>query len=234
MTTVKTKVQVTVAKNGPYLIAGDVPLATQTIATDANGGSEAWLEGASVPHPETYALCRCGASRSKPFCDGSHLKSGFDGAETASRLAYRDQANLVDGPALQLTDAETLCAFARFCDPNGQVWGQVTKTDDPEIRKMFIRQVNNCPAGRLVAWDKATGRPVENTLPVSIGLVEDPPQHCSGPLWLRGGIPVVSADGYQYEVRNRVTLCRCGESKNKPFCDGTHAAIKFQDSEQPV
>jgi CDGSH-type Zn-finger protein len=44
-----------------------------------------------------------------------------------------------------------------------------------------------------------------------------------------GGIPTVAADGFEYEVRNRVTLCRCGASKNKPFCDGTHAAINFRD-----
>jgi len=48
-------------------------------------------------------------------------------------------------------------------------------------------------------------------------------------LWVRGGIPVTSANGFHYEVRNRVTLCRCGTSKNKPFCDGSHAAIKFKD-----
>ena len=48
-------------------------------------------------------------------------------------------------------------------------------------------------------------------------------------LWLRGGIPGAAADGFEYEVRNRVTLCRCGQSQNKPFCDGTHAAIKFRD-----
>jgi CDGSH-type Zn-finger protein len=65
---------------------------------------------------------------------------------------------------------------------------------------------------------------------MSIGLIEDPEQQCSGPLWLQGGIPIVAADGFEYEVRNRVTLCRCGASKNKPFCDGTHATIKFRDS----
>jgi len=46
---------------------------------------------------------------------------------------------------------------------------------------------------------------------------------------VRGGVAVIAADGYRYEVRNRVTLCRCGASSNKPFCDGTHAAIKFKD-----
>jgi hypothetical protein len=149
---------------------------------------------------------------------------------TASREPFADPAKVVDGPVLRLADAEGLCAFGRFCDPNGQVWSQVEQTDDPQVRAMFIRQVNNCPAGRLVAVEKASGRPVEDALPVSIGLVEDPEQHCGGPLWLRGGIPVVAADGFEYEVRNRVTLCRCGASKNKPFCDGAHATIGFQSS----
>ncbi len=129
-----------------------------------------------------------------------------------------------------LTDAENLCAFGRFCDPNGQVWNQVGQSDDPAVRETFIRQVGNCPAGRLVAWDKGTKKPVEPELPVSICLIEDPAQECSGPIWLRGGIPVVSADGFEYEVRNRVTLCRCGQSQNKPFCDGTHAQTKFKDT----
>ncbi|MFE2733740.1 CDGSH iron-sulfur domain-containing protein [Streptomyces sp. NPDC059349] len=47
---------------------------------------------------------------------------------------------------------------------------------------------------------------------------------------MRGGIPVTAADGTPYEVRNRVTLCRCGASRNKPFCDGTHASIGFKDT----
>ncbi|MGO9686340.1 MAG: CDGSH iron-sulfur domain-containing protein, partial [Beijerinckiaceae bacterium] len=137
-------------------------------------------------------------------------------------------AKVFDGPRLQLTDMESLCAFGRFCDPNGKVWNQVTRTDEPEMQAMFIRQVENCPAGRLVAWDKATGKPVERELPVLIGLVEDPEEECSGPIWLQGGIKVVSADGFEYEIRNRVTLCRCGQSNNKPFCDGTHASVKFR------
>ena len=61
-----------------------------------------------------------------------------------------------------------------------------------------------------------------------IGLIEDPVEDCSGPIWLRGGISLTSADGYQYEVRNRITICRCGASRNKPFCDGSHASLKFK------
>lgn len=227
MSTRKADVRVTVSKNGPYVVTGDVPLATHTIVADTAGGSESWHEGAALPHSETYALCRCGASKNKPFCDGSHAKIEFNGAEAASRNTYASQARTLDGEKLSLTDAEALCAFARFCDPNGQVWNQVRRTDDPSVARTFLNQVQNCPSGRLVAWDRATGEVVESELPISIGLVEDPQEKCSGPLWLRGGIPVIAADGFHYEIRNRVTLCRCGASANKPFCDGTHAKIKF-------
>ena len=93
---------------------------------------------------------------------------------------------------------------------------------------MFLRQVHHCPAGRLVAFNKAAGTTIEEELPVSIGLIEDPVENCSGPIWLREGISLTSADGYQYEVRNRITICRCGASRNKPFCAGSHASIKFK------
>jgi hypothetical protein len=81
----------------------------------------------------------------------------------------------------------------------------------------------------LVLLEKPSEKAIEPTLPQSIGLVEDPVEACSGPLWVRGGIPVISQTGEPYEVRNRVTLCRCGQSSNKPFCDGSHASVKFRD-----
>ncbi|HSY05917.1 MAG TPA: CDGSH iron-sulfur domain-containing protein [Steroidobacteraceae bacterium] len=221
--------KVVVAKNGPYLVSGGVPLAKQTILADAAGDSQDWRESDPWPAQESYALCRCGHSAQKPFCDGSHTRVRFNGTETARREPYSAQAQLMEGPALDLTDAESLCAFARFCDRDGQVWNQVTRTDDPEVRTQFVRQVNQCPSGRLAAWDHGAPRAHEQALPVSIGVSEDPLEAVSGPLWLRGGIPVIAADGFAYEVRNRVTLCRCGASKNKPFCDGSHAAIKFRD-----
>ena len=225
----KTKARVVVSKNGPYLVTGNIPLAEQIIETGSEGGSESWKQGKSYETQEACALCRCGQSNNKPFCDGTHSRIGFDGTETASREPYQEQATVQDGPSeLALMDAESLCAFGRFCDPHGQVWSQIDHTDEPHVRERFLRQVGNCPAGRLVAWDKEAGKPLEPMLPLSIGLVEDPAQECSGPIWLRGGVELVSADGFAYETRNRVTLCRCGESKNKPFCDGTHASIKFK------
>ena len=62
---------------------------------------------------------------------------------------------------------------------------------------------------------------------------QDPAEGVSGGLWVRGGITVESADGFRYETRNRVTLCRCGASRNKPFCDGSHAEVRFTDGLGP-
>ncbi len=70
--------------------------------------------------------------------------------------------------------------------------------------------------------DKKTGAVVEPPFEPSIVLIEDPAVGVSGPIWVRGCIPVESATGGTYRVRNRVTLCRCGKSKNKPFCDSSH------------
>lgn len=217
-------VTITVSKDGPYLVKGEVPVAEQHITINAAGESIEWREGKAFPHPAAFKLCRCGQSANKPFCDGTHKKVGFDGTETAGHEPFDDQVKTFDGPALSLKDNERLCAFARFCDPNGQVWGLVERTDEKEARIQFLHEAGHCPGGRLVAVENASGADMEPRLPVSIGLVEDTRAKVSGPLWLRGGIPVIGADGEAYEVRNRVALCRCGRSSNKPYCDGSHAA----------
>lgn len=221
--------RINVSKDGPYLVAGDLPLAKVTIGTDAKGESVRWEWGRAFDHQASYALCRCGGSAKKPFCDGTHAKLGFDGTETASRKTYREQAKMIPGPVMSLSDAEGLCAFARFCDPNGKVWRLVGETERAEAKRDFVRQTCDCPSGRLVAWDNETGEPIEPHYEPSIGVIEDPAEDCSGPLWVRGGVQMIAADGFHYEVRNRVTLCRCGASRNKPFCDGSHASIKFKD-----
>lgn len=221
--------RIRVTKNGPYHVSGPVPLVKQTIVVDTDGNSVDWEEGEPVATPDEYLLCRCGRSAEKPFCDGSHARVGFDGTEVAPEVPYRQKASELDGPVVTLTDAEPLCAFARFCDVGGQVWNLVQMPDE-KAAALTVREATLCPSGRLIAWDRRTGRSFEPEVEPSIGIVEDPGLGISGPLWVRGGIPVAAADGTPYEIRNRVTLCRCGQSRNKPFCDGTHAAIGFRDA----
>jgi CDGSH-type Zn-finger protein len=223
-------VKIVVSKDGPYKVKGSVPLSMQVIKPNKEGLSWDWEEAKKFETKNSeYSLCRCGNSKNKPFCDGTHAKIKFNGTETATRKPYVRQAETFHGPALDLSDAEDLCAFARFCDPGGKIWSLIEQTSDPKIRELTIREANHCPAGRLVVREKKTGKVVENALPQSIGVIEDPALGCSGPLWVRGGIPIESEDGKPYEVRNRVTLCRCGASSNMPFCNGSHASIKFKD-----
>ncbi len=221
--------KVVVSKDGPYVVSGDVPLSVQVIRPNAEGFSWDWEEGRRFEGGKEYELCRCGQSKNKPFCDRSHARVHFDGTETATRRPYARQAEAIEGPTLVLDDVEELCAFARFCDSGGKIWNLIGQSADPEARKLAIREGMSCPGGRLVLHDPRSGKTIEPELPASIGIVEDPALGVSGPLWVRGGIRVESEDGKPYEVRNRVALCRCGASVNKPFCNGSHASIKFRD-----
>ena len=216
-----TEYKLKVTKNGPYLVSGGVPLSEQNIRVDADGQCHGWKEGKKYPVQENYALCRCGHSGNKPFCDGSHIKIKFNGAETAGHETYLEQASEIEGPGLKLTDAQDFCASARFCHRAGGTWELTQQSRDPDARRKAIEEACDCPSGRLVAWDK-NGKAIEPDLEPSIGLVEDTHAGKMGPLWVRGGIPIESEDGTTYEIRNRVALCRCGKSSNKPFCDGSH------------
>ena len=221
--------QIVVTPNGPYVVTGGVPLAVQTIMPNAAKESWEWKQGESFEAKSTYALCRCGRSGHAPFCDGTHAKIKFDGTETAPNTLFDQQKTVLTGPTMTLEDARPLCAAARFCDAVRDIWASIPETDSPEARDRVIHQGTHCPSGRLVVRDNATGKAYEPALPISIGIVDDPGEDCSGPLWVRGGIQIQSAEGTPYEVRNRVTLCRCGQSKNKPFCDGTHIEVRYKD-----
>jgi CDGSH-type Zn-finger protein len=215
--------KINIVKNGPYRIAGGAPLSVQAIGVNEARESIEWIEAGDVATSGPYFLCRCGKSANKPFCDGSHSTTGFDGTETASRAVYDDQAGQIDGPVLALADAESLCAGARFCDRAGTVWASVEAVEDGTQQRAFVEQVGQCPSGRLVARDRQTGAPLEPHFDPSIVLIEDPAEGVSGPIWVRGGIRIIGSDGVDLEPRNRVTLCRCGASSNKPYCDGSHA-----------
>jgi len=215
-----------VTKDGPYLVYGVPDISEKVILTDEDGISIKYGNGKQFEiKTDPVALCRCGKSKNAPFCDGTHEKSGFDGEETASFEPILKNAEAIEGPNLTLMDNQNYCAFARFCDAHGQVWRLVTLGGE-RSDKLTVREACDCPAGRLMVLDKE-GNVIEEKYPLSIAALEDSGLKISGPLWVRGGIRVESADGKSYEVRNRQTLCRCGASSNKPFCNGAHASIRY-------
>jgi CDGSH-type Zn-finger protein len=219
------RMKIKICKDGPYAVYGSVPLSEQILVPDEEGLSTGWREGPKYPLQEEYDLCRCGESINKPYCDGKHSDIHFDGTETASHEPFEKHTEPeTAGPDLVLSDAPVFCALARFCDRAGGAWDNTRASNDPDARRIVQQEVADCPAGRLVLHDK-NGNLIEPDFEPSIGLVIDPVEDVIGPLWVRGGIQVESADGFLYEVRNRITLCRCGRSKNKPFCDGKHTEI---------
>src|SRR5579872_4283122 len=102
--------KISVTKNGPYLVTGEAPVSFLNIGVDDQGLSVQWVEGKAIPAPENCKLCRCGESKNKPFCDGTHRTIGFDGTETASPETVMEQAEIMEGPTMNLADAEVLCA----------------------------------------------------------------------------------------------------------------------------
>jgi len=174
---------------------------------------------------DAYSLCRCGHSKDKPFCDYSQ-RSAFRRHGGASREHYLSRAEEVDGPGLILNDVRDLCSQVGTCNRAGGIRELTLYSDDPEARRVAIEEVANCNSGRLVALDKKNWNPIEPELEPSIAVVEEPLRGYSGPLWVRGYTPIEAANGTTYEIRNRVTVYRCGTSSNKPFCDGSHREIR--------
>lgn len=224
------KIKIKIEKDGPYLVEGCPGVYQEFIIPDEYGASVEYKRGRRFDTDLPAALCRCGRSDNKPYCDGMHAKTGWDGTETASREPYDAVAREYDGPMLTLSDEEDLCAVARFChirDTN--VWKQTLHGNTEEIKEETIRKTLMCPSGRLTIENAQTGISEEKPLFQELVVLEDPSKNVSGPIWVKGGITIVGADDVMYERRNRVTLCRCGQSQNKPFCDATHLEAGWQD-----
>jgi len=228
------KFTITVCKNGPYLISGGIPLSQKIIKYDRKWDSCEWKDDKTYPKKDAYSLCRCGHSHDKPFCDGTHIKIHFDGTETADPINYSKNTVTLDGPGLTLIDAKDLCASARFCHRAGGIWNLILTSDNSGDKNIAIEEAADCPSGRLVLYDKATRKIREPIFEPSIVLIEDPSIGVQGPIWVRGSIPLISANAVRYATQNRMTLCRCGKSQNKPFCDSSHYPEKKQEEVNTV
>ena len=220
--------RIEVRPDGPLRVSG-APLARVRRVLNEDGRPVEWERLGEIEAPDPYELCRCGRSRSMPFCDGSESEGaesgqGFDGTETADRGPTAGRRRSYGEGPLVLTDDPSLCASAGFCTlADTTAWELAQDTTDPDRRARVVAMVERCPSGRLQYHLLPDRFPVEKEIPREVAVIED------GPAWVRGEIPVEGADGFEYEVRNRMTLCRCGSSRNKPFCDGSHLRVGFTD-----
>jgi CDGSH-type Zn-finger protein len=213
-----------VTKDGPYHVTGGVPLRrVRKVPGEKKGSFSDWEVYADIETEDEYWLCRCGHSTDKPFCTGMHEKVGFDGTETCPVDKYHERAETLGGTKITVTDDRGICAHAAYCsNATTNIWKASKVIDDDEaLSQTVVQMVERCPSGALTY--AVDGAPTEPQLEREIWVQED------GPYLLRGGISITRSDGQPIEVRNRMTVCRCGQSANKPLCDGSHAEAGFTD-----
>ena len=227
----KKEARIRIIKNGPYLVSGNIPLSEKIIVP--RGAGYVYQEGRVLPQRATYSLCRCGKTKTPPFCDGEHIASHFDGTETACKNDYNTRSARIVGAGLDLLD-DGRCAFARFCHrDSGDAWELAEDSASEFHHNEAVIAANECPAGRLTAVEK-DGTVHEPDYSPAIEILQDPEERVSAGIFVKGGIPIESSDGSVYEIRNRVVICRCGMSGNKPFCDSRHVSEGYREDEESI
>lgn len=214
---------VVVSADGPYEVTG-LPLVRRRVVRSALGESVTWETVEELAVPAAYRLCRCGRSSTKPFCDDSHEEAGFDGSGDGGTGSYDERARAYEGPGVVMRDDRSICSHASFCATRAtNAWKLVKRgaTEDTAALTQVMGMVERCPSGALTYRLEPAGRDVEVPLRAEVVVVPD------GPLQVTGGVRVELADGIALETRNRMTLCRCGQSANKPLCDGSHRDAGF-------
>lgn len=214
--------EIIIVKAGPYIVKGSIPLDHAKAILDENNFPVEWKFFNPYPLQSTYTLCRCGKTKKPPFCDGAHHSADFQGREVAEAKPFDEAMTLIKGPSISMKDLKCLCMMAKFCNINDNVWNQIAQPLDETDYQKTLQAIQHCPAGRLVPIDTLSGQILEPLHPPSISIIEEHGYVNQGAIWVKGGIPITSSSDFQYEVRNRVTLCRCGQSRNMPFCDGKH------------
>jgi CDGSH-type Zn-finger protein len=222
--------RIVVLPDGPYVVYGQVPLGRKVkVVSPEHDDSLTWQRTESITTEETYALCRCGRSRSKPFCDGSHARTGFDGTETAKTGSYASRMWRSEGTGISVRRVGSLCMHAAFCvGSTKQLDEWLPDTGDTDRRAHVMGMIEHCPSGSYTYAIAPDDEANEPDLPQGISVIEEEHRLASG-LWVTGEVPIQRADGLPWEDRNRVMLCRCGQSGNKPLCDGTHRSIGFRE-----
>lgn len=196
--------------NGPYLVTN--------LENFKNSAGEA------IKTKPVMALCRCGRSDNKPFCDGTHLKIGFCGDKSEDRVP--DKVDNYVGKEITIHDNRGVCAHAGYCTKNSPAVFNVEKEPwiepDAERADKTAKTIKMCPSGALsYTKDEILYKDQDRKASIIVS------KH--GPYYVVGGPELKDPAGSVPESKEHYTLCRCGRSPNKPFCDGTHLHIQFKD-----
>jgi CDGSH-type Zn-finger protein/truncated hemoglobin YjbI len=210
--------RIVVTTDGPYRLEGDAELVDHL--------------GQPIERPDPARLCRCGRSATKPFCDDSHLKSGFTGAKDPRRVP--DRLDVYAGQQAFVFDNRGLCAHSGFCTDrlNGvfHVGAEPFVTPSGARLDDIIRAVRRCPSGALgIGVTSSRDDAMTDTArPAQVEVSKDGPYRITGRIEIvdEAGAAIPRNAGASLE---HYSLCRCGSSLNKPFCSGMHWSVEFRD-----
>ena len=183
-------------------------------------------KGETLPVRPIVALCRCGGSNIKPYCDGTHARIGFSSAKSPERTP--DRQDRYEGQEIVVLDNRgTCCHFGNCTDHLPQVFhhdGEPFATPDGAGAQSVEAIVRACPSGALSFIKNGSayeGEQGEAEIYVAN----------NASYYVRGGIELEGEVMNQGALRDHFALCRCGQSKNKPFCDGSHWYAHFRDDD---
>jgi CDGSH-type Zn-finger protein/truncated hemoglobin YjbI len=211
------------AHNGPYLLTGADRVRNHL--------------GETIEARPQLALCRCGGSAMKPFCDGAHATNGFTDTKDPKRVP--DRRDTYVGASVTVLDNRGLCQHSGLC--TDRLSTVFHAGSDPYVTPSggrldeIIGAVRACPSGALsfaIDGHEAREQVDQFTRPEQVEVSKD------GPYRITGGIPLVEDDGSPVHrpegaSLEHYALCRCGQSQNKPFCSGMHWYVNFVDPPMP-
>ena len=201
-------ISVDLVEDGPYRIAGDF----QLLDSRRN----------PVETRGTVELCRCGESRSKPICDGAGCASHFETPDEIRQESRREYT----GDSISVSFDASLCIHAAACLINApdvfnvrkRPWIKLEGADVERVARVVAR----CPSGALQYRRPGGDGNEEPEQPATIRVTSN------GPYYLQGDVRVRTPQGKEFRGTNRMVLCRCGSSRNKPFCDNSHRMVDFK------
>lgn len=215
--------------NGPYYLINDMqPKVVYNLQN---------FKGEPLSTTVGIALCRCGASKNKPFCDGTHSVIGFSSAnktleenDDIEKIVIKDKRRDYPGKEITVHDNRRICSHAAECVNNLSSVFKLGSRPwiNPDGSKMndIIEVVRRCPSGALsYSIDGVEYRDPEEQRNPTVTVLKNGPYHITGGIELIGE-NIQFGEGASKE---HYTLCRCGASENKPFCDGAHKSSNFND-----
>lgn len=161
-------------------------------------------------------LCRCGDSANPPYCDGAHSRNGFDGG---CEDPPEQELRVWEGKTLRTHFNKAACMHVHYCKPLNELRERELAGDTAAATEI-MRVVGTCPSGALRYELKGGSvEPAASEPQVCIDIVEGGEVRLQVPFEINAALHVGQPD-------DRATLCRCGRSKNKPWCDGRHKGRK--------